>query len=215
MADTSDILRKYFPMLSDAQAEQFRIMGELYPEWNARINVISRKDIDNLFNNHILHSLSLAAFFGPLADGTSLLDMGTGGGFPGIPLAVMYPKCKFHLVDRIGKKLRVAEEIARAAGINNVTFRHGDIGECHDKFEYVVSRAVTRLDVLVKLTARNVKRNSVLANRYSPGIVALKGGDIEEESAAVSYPVIEFPINEFFSEPFFDTKKIVYVPVGK
>lgn len=208
-----DLILKYFPGLSDRQAEQLRVMCRLYPEWNSKINVISRKDIDNLVPNHILHSLAIAKFLGPLAPGTSMMDLGTGGGFPGIPLAVLYPDCKFHLVDRIAKKLRVAADVAEQAGIDNVTFQHGDAGECHDKFDYVVSRAVMPLDALVKIAAHNIARTKRPANIYDNGLICLKGGDIEQESASVRYPVIEYMVNEFFAEPFFETKKLIYVPI--
>lgn len=208
-------MKAHFPELTDEQVAQFDAMMRLYPEWNAKINVISRKDIDNLFVNHILHSLALAKFLGPLSPGTTFLDLGTGGGFPGIPLAAYYPECKFHLVDRIAKKLRVAQDIAEQAGIKNVTFQHGDIGECHQKFNYVVSRAVMPLNEIVKLTARNIAKESKKDNRYHNGIIALKGGDLEEESKGISYPVIEFPIGEFLSEPAYETKKIVYIPIIK
>ena len=208
-----DLILKYFPGLSDRQVEQLRVMCALYPEWNARINVISRKDIDNLVPAHILHSLAIAAFLGPLEAGTAVMDLGTGGGFPGIPLAVMYPDCKFHLVDRIAKKLRVAADVAEKAGLGNVTFQHGDAGECHEKFDYVVSRAVMPLDGLVKIAARNIARGKRPANRYANGLICLKGGDIEQESASVRYPVMEYMVNELFSEPCFDTKKLIYVPI--
>lgn len=208
-----DLILKYFPGLSGRQVEQLRVMCALYPEWNARINVISRKDIDNLVSAHILHSLAIAAFLGPLEAGTTVMDLGTGGGFPGIPLAVMYPDCKFHLVDRIAKKLRVAADVAEKAGLGNVTFQHGDAGECHEKFDYVVSRAVMPLDGLVKIAARNIARDKRPANRYANGLICLKGGDIEQESASVRYPVMEYMVNEFFSEPCFDTKKLIYVPI--
>ncbi len=208
---STEIIAKYFPELSDRQLEQFAAMGKLYPEWNEKINVISRKDIDNLYVNHILHSLTIAKFMGELKSGTTVLDLGTGGGFPGIPLAVMYPDAKFHLIDRIGKKLRVAQEIADTIGLKNVTIQHGDAGECHAKFDYVVSRAVMPLDKLVKIISRNVSRTS-RGNRYDNGLICLKGGDLADESAAVGHPVIEFMVNEFFSEPFFETKKLVYVP---
>ncbi len=151
-----ELIIKHFPELTKQQIEQFALMGELYPEWNAKINVISRKDIDNLYPNHILHSLVLARFFGELVPGTTMMDLGTGGGFPGIPLAVIYPQCNFHLIDRIGKKLKVAADIADRLGLKNVTFQHGDVGECHEKFDYVVSRAVMPLDKLVKLVAHNI-----------------------------------------------------------
>ncbi|MDE7426639.1 MAG: 16S rRNA (guanine(527)-N(7))-methyltransferase RsmG [Muribaculaceae bacterium] len=210
------LIEKYFPTLDPETKERFILMGKLYPEWNEKINVISRKDIDNLYLHHILHSLAIASFLGPLDSGTSFLDMGTGGGFPAIPLATIYPKCTFHLIDRIGKKLRVAEAIAKELGLTNITLQHGDIGECHKKFDYVVSRAVMPLNNLVKLTTKNVAPCPALCkNRYSNGIIALKGGDIEEESEGIKYPVLEYGINEFFNEPFFDSKKIIYIPIKK
>ena len=211
----SDIILKYFPELTAGQIDQFNAMGELYPEWNEKINVISRKDIDNLYVNHILHSLAIAKFLGPLEAGTTFMDLGTGGGFPGIPLAVMYPDCRVHLIDRIAKRLRVAADVAGKIGLKNVTFRHGDVGECHDRFNYVVSRAVMPLDKLVKLVVRNISPVSAPANLYSNGLVCLKGGDLAEESRGVQYPVVEFNLNEFLSEPYYDTKKLVYVPINK
>ena len=201
---------KYFPEITPTQIEQFSKMGKLYPEWNAKINVISRKDIDNLYMNHILHSLSIAKFFTP-ADGTTFLDMGTGGGFPGIPLATMFPNCQFHLIDRIGKKIKVAMSIAEEIGLKNVTFQHGDIGECRKKYDFVVSRAVMRLDELLPLIRKNISKEN--KNKYQNGLICLKGGVLDDEMAAVNYPVIDFPITEFFNEPFFETKKIIYVPM--
>lgn len=201
---------KYFPEITPTQIEQFSKMGELYPEWNAKINVISRKDIDNLYMNHILHSLSIAKFFIPV-DGTTFLDMGTGGGFPGIPLATMFPNCQFHLIDRIGKKIKVAMSIAEEIGLKNVTFQHGDIGECRKKYDFVVSRAVMRLDELLPLIRKNISKEN--KNKYQNGLICLKGGVLDDEMAAVNYPVIDFPITEFFNEPFFETKKIIYVPM--
>lgn len=214
-SDGIQLILKYFPNLSDEQRKAFEGLEALYTEWNARINVISRADTGNLYCRHVLHSLALAAFFGELEEGTTMLDLGTGGGFPGIPLAIFYPQCRFHLVDRIGKKIRVASEIAAAIGLKNVTFHHGDSGECHDKYDYVVSRAVMSLDGLIKACAKNIDLATPRVNRYSPGLVCLKGGDLADEIKAVRRPVIELPINEFFNEPFFDTKEIVYVPFGK
>lgn len=203
-----DELLKYFPQLSGRQQEQFARLGELYPEWNEKINVISRKDIDNLYTNHILHSLAIAKFITPV-DGTEILDMGTGGGFPGIPLAVMWPGCRFHLIDRIGKKIKVATDIAEKIGLSNVTFQHGDIGECRVKYDFVVSRAVMRLDELVPLVKKNISRES--RNAYPNGIICLKGGDLTSETHNLRYPTIEVPLTDYFSEPFFDTKKLIYV----
>ena len=209
----SGVIEKYFgSVLTPTQLEQFGALGALYTDWNSKINVVSRKDIDNLYLHHVLHSLAIARFLGELKDGTTFLDMGTGGGFPGIPLAIFYPHCRFHLIDRIAKKIRVASEIAGALSLENVTFQHGDIGECRQRFDYVVSRAVMRLDALVPLIRRNVSPDS--SNRYANGLICLKGGEIEAESAGINAPVIEYPVNEFFGEEFFDTKKLVYVPLG-
>ncbi len=199
---------KYFPQLSGRQQEQFARLGELYPEWNEKINVISRKDIDNLYTNHILHSLAIAKFITPV-DGTTLLDMGTGGGFPGIPLAIMWPGCRFHLIDRIGKKIKVAADIASQIGLTNVTFQHGDIGECRAKYDFVVSRAVMRLDELVPLVKKNISKES--RNAYPNGIICLKGGDLTSETHNLRYPTIEVSLTDYFSEPFFETKKLIYV----
>ncbi len=205
------LITKYFPQLSQQQVHQYEMMGTLYPEWNEKINVISRKDIDNLYPNHILHSLAIAKFLGELRDGTTLVDLGTGGGFPGIPLAVFYPSCRFHLIDRIGKKIKVAQAIAEAIGLDNVTFQHGDMGECHTKFDYVVSRAVMTLPELVKISSGNVDRKNNV-NKYHNGLVCLKGGNLAEEIAETRMPVMDFPLTEYFNEPFFDTKSLIYVP---
>lgn len=210
-----DKIREYFPAVSDGQMEQFETMARLYPEWNEKINVISRKDIDNLVVNHILHSLVIGKFLGVLSPGTSFIDLGTGGGFPGIPLAALYPECTFHLIDRIGKKLRVAADIAEKAGLTNVTFQHGDAGECHDKFDYMVSRAVMPLDGLVKIAARNIKAASPAGNRYSNGLICLKGGDLSAEIAAVRLPVMEYTVREIINDPAYDGKELIYVPITK
>ncbi|MCM1036463.1 MAG: 16S rRNA (guanine(527)-N(7))-methyltransferase RsmG [Bacteroides sp.] len=207
-----ELVNKYFPGLTQTQREQYDALAELYPEWNAKINVISRRDIDNLEPNHVLHSLAIARFWGELAPGTRVLDLGTGGGFPGIPLAIMYPQAHFHLIDRVAKKLRVAEDIARRIGLQNVTIQHGDAGECHERYDYVVSRAVMPLADLVRISARNVGRAGA-KNRYAPGIVCLKGGDLAEEIAAVRRPVTDYDLAELLPEPAFDTKKLIYVPV--
>lgn len=202
--DSVSVIEKYFSGLSGKQHEQFEKLGPLYADWNSKINVISRKDIDNLYTNHILHSLAIAKFLQP-APGTTFLDMGTGGGFPGIPLAIMYPECRFHLIDRIGKKIRVAQAIAEAIGLTNVTFQHGDIGECRQKFDYVVSRAVMRLDELLPLIKKNVggkQRNGV-----PNGLICLKGGDISDELRAARADELVDELCNYFDEEYFATKK--------
>jgi 16S rRNA (guanine527-N7)-methyltransferase len=206
--DSINVIEKYFPGLSGKQREQFEKLGPLYADWNSKINVISRKDIDNLYTNHILHSLAIAKFLQP-APGTTFLDMGTGGGFPGIPLAIMYPECRFHLIDRIGKKIKVAQAIAEAIGLTNVTFQHGDIGECRQKYDYVVSRAVMRLDELLPLIKKNVggkQRNGV-----PNGLICLKGGDISDELRAARADELVDELRNYFDEEYFATKKLVYV----
>lgn len=205
------VIQKYFPDLSDRQLAQFVRLGELYPQWNSKINVISRKDIDNLYVNHILHSLAIAKFLTDPVDGTRFLDLGTGGGFPGIPLAVMFPQCRFHLIDRIGKKIHVAQSIAEEIGLDNVTFQHGDIGECHEKFDFVVSRAVMRLSALVSLIKRNIAPKSV--NIHRNGLICLKGGDLDQELAEVNLPMFDEPLSVYFNEPYFQTKSLIYIPM--
>ena len=203
-----DELIKYFPHLSSAQQQQFELLGTLYPEWNEKINVISRKDIDNLYSHHILHSLAIAKFFTPM-EGTQFIDLGTGGGFPGIPLAILWPGCKFHLIDRIGKKIKVASAIAESIGLENVTFQHGDIGECKLKADYVVSRAVMQLDELVKLIGKNISAKSV--NRLPNGLICLKGGELAAELGRVKRPKVELPLSDFFTEEYFKEKYLIYV----
>lgn len=208
-----EVIDKYLAhYYNEAALTQFRALGDLYADWNEKINVISRKDIENLYLHHVLHSLSIAKFLGQLEPGTTFLDMGTGGGFPGIPLAIAYPQCTFHMIDRIGKKLKVAQAVADAIGLTNVTFQHGDVGECRRRYDYVVSRAVMRLDALVPLIRKNVA--AVSRNKYTNGLICLKGGDLDDETARINYPVVEYPVSEFFQDPFFETKKLIYVPIS-
>ena len=199
---------KYFPQLSPEQIARYEALGRLYPEWNEKINVVSRRDIDSLYPHHILHSLAIGLFFTP-APGTRFIDLGTGGGFPGIPLAILWPECTFHLIDRIGKKIKVASEIASAIGLTNVTFQHGDSGECREKFDFVVSRAVMQLDELVKASAHLVGRGhkSPIPN----GLICLKGGDLKEELRKVRRPLIEVPLSDYFSDPYYAEKELIYV----
>lgn len=202
-----DYITKYFPDLSERQRDQFETMSRLYPEWNAKINVISRKDIDNLEINHILHSLAIAKFL-KFAPGSRVLDFGTGGGFPGIPLAVMFPDVSFHLVDRTGKKLRVASEIATACGLSNVTFMHGDVAECKDKFDFVVSRAVMPQADLLKICRKNI--SSEQRNALPNGLITLKGGELGAELKAIGRNSEVVDVNNYFDEEFFKEKRVVY-----
>lgn len=202
-----DTILKYFPHLSEKQKSQFEQLMKLYPEWNEKINVISRKDIDNVETNHILHSLAIAKFI-EFKPGSDVLDFGCGGGLPGIPLAILFPEVHFHLIDRVGKKIRVAQEIARETGLTNVTFQHGDSGECHDKFDFVVSRAVMPQPDLLRLSKKNI--STIQRNALPNGVIALKGGELNAEIAPINGKTEVTEIGNYFSEEFFKTKKIVF-----
>ena len=201
---------KYFPELTAVQRDQLAQLETLYPEWNAKINVISRKDIDNLEVNHILHSLGLIKFVKFTPD-TRVMDLGTGGGLPGIPLAIYYPEVTFHLVDRIGKKLKVAQNIAERIGLTNVTFQHGDVKEVKGKFDFVVSRAVMDLGDMVPLVKRFI--DSEDRNAVPNGLICLKGGDLSGEIAQYKNKVLIDDLSSYFKEDFFKTKKILYLPL--
>ena len=200
----------YFPELTEKQREQMAQLEVLYPEWNAKINVISRKDIENLEVNHILHSLGLIKFV-KFTPGTRVMDLGTGGGFPGIPLAIYYPEVTFHLVDRIGKKLKVAQDIAECIGLTNVTFQHGDVKEVKGKFDFVVSRAVMDLGEMVPLVRRFI--DSEDRNAVPNGLLCLKGGDLSGEVSQYKNKVLIDELSSYFKEEFFKTKKILYLPL--
>ena len=205
---TSEALFSYFPDLSPTQKEQFERLPELYTLWNNQINVISRKDIDQLFERHVLHSLGIAKVM-PFLPGEKVLDVGTGGGFPGIPLAIMFPETQFFLVDSIGKKIKVVQEVAKALGLKNVRAAHVRAEQVDEKFDFVVSRAVTRLKDFHPWIKNKYSKQSknVLAN----GLLYLKGGDLTEEITESGLKVQQYYLKDFFKEEFFDTKQVIYV----
>lgn len=206
-----DLILKYFPNLTDRQKEQFAALYDLYTDWNSKINVISRKDIENLYEHHVLHSLAIAKIL-EFKPGTSIMDVGTGGGFPAIPLAIYFPECTFHLVDSIGKKIRVATEVSNAIGLQNTTFKHERVEEEKQKFDFIVSRAVMPLADLVRLSQKNVSLKNQ-KNALPNGIICLKGGELQHEIMPFRNRASMYDIKDFFKEEFFDTKKAVYVPV--
>ena len=203
-----ELILKYFPDLTEEQKRQFAALYDLYTDWNSKINVISRKDIENLYEHHVLHSLGIAKVI-RFKPGTKVLDLGTGGGFPGIPLAILFPEVQFHLVDSIGKKVRVATEIAGSIGLKNVTTRHARAEEEKQLFDFVVSRAVMPLTDLLKIIRKNIspKQQNALPN----GLICLKGGELERETMPVKNKTTMWNLKEFFGEEFFETKKVVYV----
>ena len=203
-----ELILKYFPDLTEEQKRQFAALYDLYTDWNSKINVISRKDIENLYEHHVLHSLGIAKEI-RFKPGTKVMDLGTGGGFPGIPLAILFPEVQFHLVDSIGKKVRVATEIAGSIGLKNVTTRHARAEEEKQLFDFVVSRAVMPLTDLLKIIRKNIspKQQNALPN----GLICLKGGELEKETMPVKNKTTMWNLKEFFGEEFFETKKVVYV----
>lgn len=205
-----DIILKYFPNLTDTQKEQFAALYDLYLDWNAKINVISRKDIENLYVHHVLHSLGIAKII-EFKQGSRVLDVGTGGGFPGIPLAILFPEVQFLLVDSIGKKIKVATEVANSIGLKNISFRHCRAQEEKGKFDFVVSRAVMPLSDLVKIVRKNVSQEQ--KNSLPNGLICLKGGELEGEIHQYRKYAEVDDLNSYFEEEFFETKKVVYLPL--
>ena len=201
-------IHHYFPTLTEKQKEQFAALDALYRDWNAKINVISRKDIDNLYEHHILHSLGIAKVI-RFRPGSSVLDIGTGGGFPGIPLAILFPEVKFHLLDSIGKKVKVAQAVAEAIGLENVRCSHRNVMEDKEKYDFVVSRAVMQMSDLVKLIRKNVHHEQ--KNSLPNGVICLKGGDIQSEMRPFKHCCEVWPLSTYFEEEFFETKKVAYV----
>ena len=206
-----DEILKYFPSITDKQKEQFAALYDLYFDWNNKINVISRKDIENLYLHHVLHSLAIAKVI-QFRPGTRVMDFGCGGGFPGIPLAIMFPETHFHLVDSIGKKIRVATEIASAIGLTNVSATHSRVQEIKEKYNFVVSRAVMQLPELIKICRKNIGKEQL--NSLPNGVICLKGGNIEGEVQSFKKVVETTPLSTIFDEEFFKDKKVVYVPIA-
>jgi len=205
-----DIILKYFPNITDTQKEQFAALMDLYTDWNAKINVISRKDIGNLYEHHVLHSLAIAKTI-HFKDGTSILDFGTGGGFPGIPLAIMFPNVSFKLIDGTGKKIRVALEVAQSIGLENVMAEHLRGEEEKGKFDFIVSRAVMPLLDLVKIVHKNISKTQ--HNAMPNGVIVLKGGNIDNEISPYKHIVEVSTISNWFEEEWFKEKNVIYLPM--
>ena len=205
----SESITRYFPQLSDLQKEQLSNINSIYQRWNSMINVISRKDMDNFMVHHVLHSLAIAKIFS-FPPGSRILDVGTGGGFPGIPLAILFPKCQFTLLDSIEKKMKVVSAVAEELGLNNVTPLRKRAEEEKNRYQYIVSRAVTEFGAFVKLTQKNLEKSG--ENSLKNGIIYLKGGDIEKEIYPYKNRVTVWNISDTFEESFFETKKIVFLP---
>ena len=204
------LIEKYFPALSDEQRRQFGALDELYHDWNEKINVISRKDIDNLYLHHVLHSLAIG-HFAHFRPGTAILDFGTGGGFPGIPLAILFPECQFTLIDGTGKKIRVAQEVCNAIGLHNCQPLHRRGEEEKGRYDFVVSRAVMPLPDLVKIVRKNISREQ--HNALPNGIICLKGGDVQEETQPFRRLVEITPLSTWFEEEWFREKHCIYLPI--
>jgi 16S rRNA (guanine527-N7)-methyltransferase len=207
-----ELIRKYFPELETEKLEKLEHLKPLYEEWNSKINVISRKDMDNFFIHHVLHSLSIAKAIN-FVPGTSIMDAGTGGGFPGIPLAILFPECRFTLVDSIEKKIKVVSEVSAALNLKNVTPLRERAENVDGKFDFIVSRAVTALPAFMGWVGKKIKAGG--NNSLSNGVLYLKGGEFDDELKSISYKYRIYPIPDFFSEDFFETKKVVHIFHGK
>ena len=205
----ADPITKYFPNITARQREQFDALYDLYADWNAKINVISRKDITNLYEHHVLHSLAIAKFIN-FRDDTNVLDLGTGGGFPGIPLAIMFPNANFKMIDGTGKKIKVATEIANAIGLENVLLQHKRGEEERGKFDFIVSRAVMPLSDMMKIVRKNIAKDN--HNAFENGIIVLKGGTLDEELKPFKKIVVQEKLSQWFEEPWFEEKNLIYVP---
>lgn len=205
----ADLITKYFPNITARQRKQFDALYDLYADWNAKINVISRKDITNLYEHHVLHSLAIAKFIN-FRDDTNVLDLGTGGGFPGIPLAIMFPNANFKMIDGTGKKIKVATEIANAIGLENVLLQHKRGEEERGKFDFIVSRAVMPLSDMMKIVRKNIAKDN--HNAFENGIIVLKGGTLDEELKPFKKIFVQEKLSQWFEEPWFEEKNLIYVP---
>lgn len=205
-----EVIKTYFPELSETQITQFAALYDLYTDWNAKINVISRKDIENLYPHHVLHSLGIAKML-RFKEGSTVMDLGTGGGFPGVPLAILFPQVQFHLVDSIGKKVKVAQAVSEALELKNITFRHCRGEEEKQLFDFIVSRAVMPLADLVKIVRKNVKKQQ--QNALPNGLICLKGGELQHEILPFRNQAVSIDLKDYFTEEYFETKKVVYVPL--
>lgn len=203
------LITDYFK-LNERQAEQFVQLDALYRDWNSKINVISRKDIDHLYEHHVLHSLAIAKLL-PFQPGTTIMDVGTGGGFPGIPLAILFPECEFLLIDSIGKKIKVASEVAQSLGLSNVVCKQERVEEEKQKFDFIVSRAVMPLPELVKLVRKNISNKH--RNAVPNGLVVLKGGDLQAEITPFIKTAEVTPCSQWFESDWFKTKQVIYLPL--
>ena len=209
---TIELIKSYFSNLSEQQIQQFERLKEVYTKWNDQINVISRKDMDEFIERHVLHSLAIAKVI-QFTDNSRILDVGTGGGFPGVTLAILFPKCHFTLVDSIGKKIKVVSEVCDEIGIKNVKAYHMRAENVDNTFDFVVSRAVTAMPVFIKwIQSKFNKQNH---NSLNNGVLYLKGGDLEEEMKGIQLPIQYYPISDYFMEEFFETKKVVYIDFKK
>ena len=208
MGFNMEIIRKYFPDLSTEQMNRFEALNDLYHDWNSKINVISRKDIDNLYEHHVLHSLGIVHVI-RFKEGTHIMDLGTGGGFPGIPLAIMFPHCRFHLVDSVGKKIRVCQEVISALNLQNVTTQWCRAEDVKEKFHFVVSRAVMPLGDAVRIARKHISKEQF--NGLPNGLICLKGGELEHEILPMKRSTEITPLSDYFKETYFATKKVVYV----
>jgi 16S rRNA (guanine527-N7)-methyltransferase len=205
----SSIIHEYFPNLTEKQKLQFDQLGPLYKDWNSKINVVSRKDIDELYIHHVLHSMAIAKLF-EFDESDSILDIGTGGGFPGIPLAILFPKAQFHLVDSIGKKINVVKEVSSAIGLNNITAEHNRVEKLKGEYDFIVSRAVAQTKQLMRWTHQIIKRDS--PEEVANGYIFLKGGNLKAELNEIRRPHQVTDISKYFKEEFFETKQIVFIP---